>query len=407
MNRLVCTSTDAITPDQLPPSTRAPGAPARVLFSHSSALGFGTTSRTLVDYAASRADIDAVHITLPLNLAQRAFGKELPKGLRGWDFHNSRMTAAFSRPLMKACRDVLRPEHFDIVHIMTRERAGIVLRPWARVAGSPKYVVNVDTTLRSWDEAYEIRRTAPKLDYHTDERVLRAADAVAFASRWAMNSAIQQCGVDASRAILHMPCVPAALGSPRTAPSSGPLNIIFIGNDWIRKGGPRLLAWHQQQWADRAELHVCSAHAPVDRSARHVRWHGKVDHSTLVGKLLPTMDLCVIPTWEDTFLIAAQEAQAAGVPVITSKLAAIPEVVQDGQTGLLVQRNDDAGFVAAVERLMADAPTRLRMSAQAIAHVRDNLNADVWHHHLLDQLVALADDRPLRTLPAIEQASIA
>lgn len=400
MNRLVCTSTAAITPDQLPPTRRAPGAPARVLFSHSADLGFGTTSRTLVEFAASRPDIDAVHITLPLTILQRAWGKELPKRLNGWDFHNTRMTAAFSRPLIHACQTALRPEHFDVVHIMTRERAGIVLKPWARAAGSPKYVVNVDTTLRSWDEAYEIRRTAPKLDYATDDRVLRAADAVAFASRWAMNSAIDHSGIDASRAILHMPCVRANLGTPRTTRAQGPLHIIFIGNDWVRKGGPRLLAWHQERWVDRAVLHICSAHAPIDRAARNVQWLGKVDHATLVGTLLPTMDLCVIPTWEDTFLIAAQEAQAAGVPVITSKLAAIPEVVRDGVTGLLIPRRDDAGFVAAVERLIVGEPERLRMSAAAIQHVRENLNADLWHTHLLDQLVALADGRPVRTFPA-------
>lgn len=405
MNRLVCTSTAAITPDQLPPTSRAPGGPARVLFCHTSALGFGTTSRTLIDYAATRADIDAVHFTLPLSLIQRLFAKELPKFLHGWDFHNTRMTAVFSRSLQHAIRTALPLKHFDVVHIMTRERAGIVLQSWARTPSGPKFVVNIDATLRAWDEAYEISRTAPKFDYNIDERILRSADAVAFASRWAMDSGVRQCGVDPSRAIVHMPCVRVVSGTPRTVPSPGPVKIIFIGNDWVRKGGPRLLSWVRDRWASSVELHVCSAHAPRDASIRNVVWHGRVEHTTLINTLLPAMDLCVIPTWEDTFLIAAQECQAAGVPVVTSRLAAIPEVVSHGETGLLVSRHDDAGFIAAVEQLITDVPLRQRMSAAAIRHVRDHLNADVWHNHLLDQLVALADGRPVRTLPPSEQAT--
>ncbi len=400
MNRLVCKSIDDIAPDQLPPPRRDPGAPARVLFCHTSALGFGTTAGTLVEYAAARADVDAVHVTFALTLGERLLAKELPKWLRGWDFHNTRMTVAFSRPLERACRTRLPLDRFDVVHIMTRERAGIVRKPWARAAGMPRFVVNVDTTLRSWDRAFEVRRSAPPVDASTDRRTLCAADAVAFASSWAMRSGIADCGVDPARVILHKPCVRVTSGTPRPALPPGQIRkVVFVGNDWVRKGGPRLLRWHQQRWANLAELHVCSARAPIDRTRTNVVWHGAVPHDRLIRDILPEMSFCVIPTWEDTFLIAAQEAQAAGLPVVTSRLAGIPEVVSDGVTGLLADRHDDAGFVAAVERLLHDPALAAKMSAAAIAHVQAHLNPDIWHNHLLDQLVALADGRPIRTLP--------
>lgn len=395
MNRLVWTGSQPITPDQLPPARRSGGGPARILFIHGMEYGFRTTAGQLEKYCAGRPDIDAVHACLPLPVWARALGKELPKALRGWDFHNTRMTWAFGRFVGAAMRRNFPLDRFDVVHIMTRERAGFLRRPPGRRPASPKFVVNVDTTLLSWDRAYQITRTAPKVDYATDRRVLRAADAVAFATRWAMQSGIDDYGLDPARCILHMPCVPMT-GLARTPGSrrEGPLRIVFIGNDWERKGGPRLLAWHQERWADLFELHICSARAPAAPTAQAVVWHGAVPHDRLVRELLPDMDLCVIPTWEDTFLIAAQEAQAAGLPVVTSRLAGIPENVAHGVTGLLVDRADDAGFINAIERLLKDDALRSRMSAAAVEHVRRNLNAATWHNRLLDHLVALAGETP-------------
>jgi len=49
---------------------------------------------------------------------------------------------------------------------------------------------------------------------------------------------------------------------------------------------------------------------------------------------------------------------AAGVPVVASRLGGITELVDDGRTGFLVAPDDDRGFVAAVDRLLADRSMR-------------------------------------------------
>lgn len=407
MNRLIWTGTGPLPDspgDHLPPPLRGPGGPARVLFIHTRQLGFGTTTESLQRYCESRGDIDAVHLSLPLPFWSRVIAKELPKWLHGLDLHNTRMTWAYSRDAERVLKHGFPPEHFDVVHIMTRERAGCVQHRKTG-PGQPRYVVNVDATLESWDRSFEITRWAPPIDRAMDRRILLAADAVAFASRWAMDSAIDAYGLPRERCILHMPCVPTldVACEDRTdesrRESDGPLRMIFIGNAWERKGGPRLLRWHQSRWKDRCELHICSSAAPVDVSARGVTWHGRVPHERLVRELLPRMDLCVIPTFEDTFLIAAQEAQAAGVPVVSSKLAGIPEVVREGETGLLVDRHDEEGFIRAAERLLSDEGLRTQMGRRARVHVERNLNAAVWHNHLLDQLIAIAGGRAIQTEP--------
>jgi glycosyltransferase involved in cell wall biosynthesis len=59
------------------------------------------------------------------------------------------------------------------------------------------------------------------------------------------------------------------------------------------------------------------------------------------------------------------EALASGRPVVASALAGIPDVVSDGQNGLLVKAGDAAALAAALGRLKDDAATRGRLAAAA------------------------------------------
>ena len=166
-----------------------------------------------------------------------------------------------------------------------------------------------------------------------------------------------------------------------------------------RKGGPRLIRWHQELWRDIAEITRLLPHAPQDHSLKNVVWHGPTPHDKLMNEILPAADLMATPTRNDTFLIAAQEAQLAGLPVITSRMAGIPEVVRHGRTGLLCDRDDDRAFVESIGRLLTDHTLRRRMGREAHAFAAANLSATRWHNHLFDQLIALADGRPLRYAP--------
>ncbi len=78
----------------------------------------------------------------------------------------------------------------------------------------------------------------------------------------------------------------------------------------------------------------------------------------------------------------------------------------DGETGILCDEASDEQFIAAVERLMGDPGLRERMGPAARERARTRLNADVWHNHLLDQLCALADGRPVSRLPASERGAV-
>ena len=85
-----------------------------------------------------------------------------------------------------------------------------------------------------------------------------------------------------------------------------------------------------------------------------------------VDALLPAADLIVAPSrWHEAFCLTVAEAAAAGVPAVATTVGGIPEVVADGETGLLVPPGDRAALLAAIDSLLGDEPRRRAMAASA------------------------------------------
>jgi glycosyltransferase involved in cell wall biosynthesis len=68
--------------------------------------------------------------------------------------------------------------------------------------------------------------------------------------------------------------------------------------------------------------------------------------------------------------MALLEAQAAGLPVVAGRNGGIPDIVVDGETGILVPIGDASAFAAAVAALMDDAPRRHMMGDAAQIRMR-------------------------------------
>lgn len=85
--------------------------------------------------------------------------------------------------------------------------------------------------------------------------------------------------------------------------------------------------------------------------------------------------------------VALMEAMAAGRPVVASALSGIPELVEDGASGLLVDPGDAAGIAAAVERLLADPALARRMGERGRETVERGFRLD----RTVADLLALID----------------
>jgi glycosyltransferase involved in cell wall biosynthesis len=97
---------------------------------------------------------------------------------------------------------------------------------------------------------------------------------------------------------------------------------------------------------------------------------------TEVGGYLERASVVVCPSRREGYGVVAREAMAHGRPVIATAVGGLPDVVIDGETGLLVPPCDVAGLRSALERLLADAELRRRLGAAARSYAVEHLGLD-------------------------------
>ena len=73
-------------------------------------------------------------------------------------------------------------------------------------------------------------------------------------------------------------------------------------------------------------------------------------------------------------VISILEAQAAGLPVVATRHGGIPEGIEDGETGMLVEEDDVQGLARAIGTLLDDESARARMSRAAVTRMRERFD---------------------------------
>ncbi|MBZ5561105.1 MAG: glycosyltransferase family 4 protein [Acidobacteriia bacterium] len=82
-------------------------------------------------------------------------------------------------------------------------------------------------------------------------------------------------------------------------------------------------------------------------------------------EILEGADMCVVPSvWQDALPFAVMEGMARGKPVIATRVGGIPEMIEDGVSGVLVPPADEAALAAALAALLSD-PCRAAALGQA------------------------------------------
>jgi glycosyltransferase involved in cell wall biosynthesis len=93
--------------------------------------------------------------------------------------------------------------------------------------------------------------------------------------------------------------------------------------------------------------------------------------------LLAEADICVVPSvWQDAFPLGVMEAMAAGKPVIATSVGGIPEMVEDGITGLLVPPADEQALADALAHLLAKPELAERFGRSARQRVAERFTPE-------------------------------
>jgi glycosyltransferase involved in cell wall biosynthesis len=182
--------------------------------------------------------------------------------------------------------------------------------------------------------------------------------------------------------------IPAPAARPRRAPT-----FLFLGRQPRRKGGDRVLRAFAalREARPEARLLYVSDEPPVP-APPGVEARALVPPAD-VGALYAEADVLVNPTRAEGFGFTNAEAQGHGLPVISTRLAAIPEVIEHGVTGLLIAQGDDAALLQAMRALAEDRARREDLGAAARARFERLFARDVFLRGLralYDEALALA-----------------
>lgn len=132
------------------------------------------------------------------------------------------------------------------------------------------------------------------------------------------------------------------------------INILFSG-DFFRKGGVNVIDAFEsaQKKHPHIKLRVCcnelidfnTANTAMRNEylskirSNHNIVFGRVERKRMIYEILPKTDILLLPTYQEAFGFTILEAMAFGIPIISLNHTAIPEIIQDGESGFLIDVN--------------------------------------------------------------------
>ena len=137
--------------------------------------------------------------------------------------------------------------------------------------------------------------------------------------------------------------------------------ILFVGGDFERKGGDLLLRVFRERLRGKAELLLVTA-ASIAAEPGVKLYSGLKPNSGELLELYRTSDIFVLPTRGDCYPLVCMEALAAGLPMVATRVGGIPDMVQEGKTGHLVDVDDASALGDALLALVENPAQRRAMS---------------------------------------------
>jgi glycosyltransferase involved in cell wall biosynthesis len=162
--------------------------------------------------------------------------------------------------------------------------------------------------------------------------------------------------------------------------------VLYIGALARDKGAIDTVEAMRRLWASGSQATLALIGAPL---AHFEHYYATLrEHERAHIRLLPyaadtvkfdglaAADMLAMPSRTDSFGIVFLEAWCYGIPVVGAQAGGIPDVIRDGQDGLLVRYGDPAGLADAIARLLADPELRQRMGRAGREKVEQQLTWD-------------------------------
>jgi D-inositol-3-phosphate glycosyltransferase len=228
-----------------------------------------------------------------------------------------------------------------------------------------------------------------------EQQVVDAADRIVANTSLEAAQLVDLYGADPERVAVVHPGVDLAVFTPgdrrlaraRLGVDQDRLVLLFVGRiqplkapDVLVRAVAAMLA-RQPELRDRLEVVVCGGpsgtglahpHALEDLArdlgvADLVRFVKPVDRARL-AEWYRAADVCVVPSYSESFGLVAVEAQACGTPVAAARVGGLSTAVADGVSGVLVDGHDPQTWARTLCELLSAPEERARLAAGALEH---------------------------------------
>lgn len=228
-----------------------------------------------------------------------------------------------------------------------------------------------------------------------------------FSSAWAALSAIEDYGVDQQKVFAfpfgaNLDTIPSR-EEALTKKKSKRCRLLFMGIGWERKGGSIAFETLLQLegMGIEAELIVCGSTPPkgvVHERMTIIPYLDKNDarQSHEIEKLYATADFLILPTRADCAPNVFKEANAFGVPAITTNTGGVSDIVRDGENGyvLPLEAGGDV-YAQLIAALYRDERRYQQLAQSSRAAFETHLNWDAWGmavKNVLDEMLGVKNE---------------
>lgn len=247
-------------------------------------------------------------------------------------------------------------------------------------------VVSLDATPQQYDDMGEAYGHTPgpafveRVKHRMHRHAFHGARHLVTWSGWARDDLVKRYGIDPSAVTVVPPGVDVERWqpSPRDDDDDRPLEVLFVGGDLARKGGHLLIEACDQLRADGNVpdfvLHIVTGAAVESRAGLEVH-RGLAPNSPALVDRFRSADIFCLPTFGDALALVLAEAGAAGLPLVSTPVGGVSDIVRPGVTGELVPPGNVEELAKAIGALLCDPDRRRRYGAQARQLVEREHNA--------------------------------
>jgi len=257
----------------------------------------------------------------------------------------------------------------------------------ARVPGTPNFIYTDHTHLANLEYPDYDRRCLRGPRWLALERALYDGATGVFTRSQNISRNLEEVYGQAPERIV---CVGA--GSNAQLPDSlderareGSHDILFVGVDWERKGGPELVEAFVRIADERPEARLVIVGCEPAALHPQVRVVGRCPVEE-VHRHYETAAIFCLPTRREPFGVVFVEALHYGLPIVATRIGAVPDMVEHGENGYLVEVGDVDALADHLAELLDDEALRHRMGERALRHGRENYSWQVVARRMIDTI---------------------